>query len=129
MKINKKNIQIWISHLYAETYKKATGTLERRKNHCCCLGVGCHLFIPKDKLKYNKTLISGSFPEDQKNSPKWLTLIDSDFRDKIGIRLSALNDAKINSKIPACNIIVKGKFTHPEIADLLQLVYIHKMLD
>jgi hypothetical protein len=54
-------------------------------------------------------------PSEQPLAPPWLKLINEDFFDKTGKSLDALNDDQ--------------RYTFPEIATLLELVYIHKILN
>jgi hypothetical protein len=114
MEINKKQFKKWIKALDSGEYKQGNGALNN-KNEFCCLGVACKVLIPKSKIKldeYND--IDGAFPVEQKHSPKWLKNVNDDFEYKTTESLSKLND--------------DHDFSFPEIATMLELVYIHKAL-
>lgn len=113
MKINIRQFKKWIAALDSGEYKQAHGELQKG-NSFCCLGVGCKLFIkPKDQKLIDGELC-GTLVPSQPNSPIWLRQINDNFRIRANISLSQLND--------------KG-YTFPEIATVLELVYIHKILD
>lgn len=108
----------WIQALRRGDYKQGKGSLNPSPNHYCCLGVGCMVFIEEGFIIRDdvKQLIKGYYPNDyQVNSPLWLNGVDINFFRKTGTRLSELNDDE--------------SATFDEIADLLELVYIHKILD
>jgi len=115
MRVNIKQLKKWIAALDSGKYKQGAGTLQNSTGHCC-LGVACRVLI-KDNLLQKDTLgiISGGYPGDQKNAPKWLTKINMDVYCKTGTQLSTLNDVNMLS--------------FPEIATVLELIYIHKILD
>lgn len=86
------------------------------------MGVACDIFIPKNQLNKDKFgCISGSFPVSQNNAPIWLKNIDSDFSHKTGYKLSSLNDGRVSLFII--------RHTFDEIADLLEAIYIHEVLN
>lgn len=117
MKINQRQLKKWIRELYSGSWKQTRSVLQDDSGYCC-LGVACELFIPKDKLELRKGgVMTGQFPHNQKNAPEWLKGINDDFKKRVGgyPSLDDLNDGK--------------EFTFEEIADCLQLVYIHKMVD
>lgn len=121
----------WINSLRSGTFRQGQGALDRVDNDqgppshsFCCLGVACFILMPAEKIMFIEKptrghgpmkCISGSYPDVQENAPNWLKRIDYDFRDKTNTRLSELNDER--------------HFTFDEIADVLELVYIHKILD
>lgn len=115
MRVNKKQLKKWIKALDSGEYEQGYGSLNPKDNTYCCLGVACKVLIPKKKqiLNHNGKL-SGNYPNQQKGALRWLKSIDVDFFNKMGNRLSFLND--------------KEGFKFGEIATLLELVYIHKAL-
>lgn len=114
LKINKRQFKLWIAALDSGEYKQTKGMLNHNGRYCC-LGVGCKLFIPQKLLHLDGGRIAGGWPGSQPAAPIWLKEINTDFDIKTGMPLSSLNDS--------------GEFTFPEIATLLELVYIHKILD
>lgn len=110
-----RQLKKWIAALDSGEYKQGKSEMQGYKGYCC-LGVGCKVIIPKMKqqLDFNGRLI-GTHPISQRHAPKWLININSDFTYKTGQSLIGLND-------------IEG-YTFSEIATLLELVYIHKMLD
>lgn len=115
MKINIKELKKWIAALDSGKYTQSFGCLESSYGFCC-LGVACRILIPENKhdKRFNGTLWGG-LPSDQSHAPKWLIKIDDDFCEKTGKSLIQLND--------------NDGFSFSEIATLLELVYIHKILD
>lgn len=110
-----RQLKKWIAALDSGEYEQTKGCLEDRKGYCC-LGVACKVLIPKNKQNLiMDTYLNGSMPDDQDHAPEWLKEISNDFRDKTGNLLDVLNDDK--------------GYTFTEIATLLELVYVHKMLE
>lgn len=114
-----RQLKKWIAALDSGKYRQGSGALQSTFGFCC-LGVAVKALVPKSfqiiicDENSNPTLF-GSFPHAQPNAPSWLTQINYDFQERTGMPLSMLNDDK--------------GFTFPEIATLLELVYIHKILD
>jgi hypothetical protein len=109
-----EELQIWINAIRSGKYNQAQYYLNR-DNGFCCLGLACNLFIKKEDLKKElDDTIKGGLPEDQPSAPDWLIAINDQFERKIGVLLSALNDAD---------------YTFDEIADLIELVYVHEALN
>jgi hypothetical protein len=117
-----KDIKTWTKALRSGKYKQTEGALQDSYGHCC-LGVACDLFIDKKKivLDPSRGLMAGAFPEDQPKSPKWLANLNKDFKNLTGEDIASLNDE--GSYV--CEV---GRLTFNEIADLLEAVYIHKVL-
>lgn len=109
-----KNIKKWVRALDSGKYKQGKGRLQRGDTYCC-LGVACKIFIPKDKQLIIDGELSGLLPSMQPNAPQWLKYISNYFVLKTGTLLSDLNDQE--------------KFTFSEIATILELIYIHDILD
>ena len=114
MQINKRQLKKWIAALDSGEYKQSDSQLQDEYGYCC-LGVGCKVLIP-DKLQFLLNgKLGGNMPSLQPAAPIWIQEIDADFEIKTGQTLSWSNDGM--------------GFTFPEIATLLELVYIHKILD
>ena len=111
----KSQITKWVTALRSGEYKQTTSCLQTEYGYCC-LGVACKIFIQEHKLELDSNgIIDGFGPNQQPNSPEWLTLVNPKFHTKTGEYLASLNDV--------------SKFTFDEIADMLELVYIHKILN
>lgn len=115
MQINKRQLKKWITALDSGQYTQARGLLNTYDNRYCCLGLACKVLIPENRLQTDMGRILGGFPNYQPHAPKWLQDVNDNFLMKTGRSLSALND--------------KYDFTFAEIATMLELVYIHKVLD
>jgi hypothetical protein len=115
-KPNKEQVQQWVSALRSGKYKQTTGTLQD-SNGYCCLGVACDIFIPQHKIqtRFHSLNMCGECPMDQEYSPKWLKRINGHFEKQTGIEIVDLND--------------RHNFSFDEIADLLEAVYIHEVLN
>lgn len=116
MNVKEKDIKKWCGALDSGEYNQAQGDLQNCKGFCC-LGVAVDLFNPKHD-KDGDGEFEGGLPESTYGDPEWLEKINDDFCIQAGRSLSMLNDG-IN--------VEEHSFT--EIATLLELVYIHKMLD
>ena len=116
-KPTKAAIRKWVAALRSGEYKQTIGTLQNSHGHCC-LGVACEIFTDKYKRDYNKFLIGGS-PEIEKGAPVWLDEFNNDFSRITKEPISRLNDGLVE-----CETI--EPFDFDEIADLLELVYIHE---
>lgn len=115
LKLNLTQFNKWIKALRSGKYSQTKNSLEDSDGFCC-LGVACKVLIPKYKLFIDDYgFIQGEIPENQGNSPVWLNKINDNFSIITSKSLVDLNDNK--------------NFTFDEIADVLELVYIHKMLD
>jgi len=109
-----KNIKKWVKALDSGKYKQCKEKLQRRDTYCC-LGVACKIFIPKNKQLTIDENLYGCLPSSQTNTPEWLRNINDEFESKTDRTLSALNDFE--------------NFTFSEIATVLELTYIHDILD
>lgn len=114
MKINMREFKIWIRALDSGEYDQTKDMLQDKRGYCC-LGLGCKVLIPKKKLTMRDGIIEGGLPAIQRAAPDWLKKIDDDFLIKTQTSLQWLND--------------RDGFTFPEIATMLELVYIHKAFD
>lgn len=112
--------QQWANALRSGKFKQGSGRLQSNLGHCC-LGVACEVFIPKEKLRIDYMKLEGHFPDDQPAAPKWLIGVNRDFEIKLGQSLSVINDGS--------SFAAQVRFSFDEIADLIELVYVHKALD
>jgi hypothetical protein len=127
IKRNIKQLKQWIAALDSGKYPQGESMLQG-DNGFCCLGVACKIFISdEDIIRKHKGFIDGAFPSYQGSSPKWLKEINEDFFNKTGITLSKLNDS--GYRIDSISQNHLHRFTFTEIATLLELVYIHKILE
>lgn len=110
----KEQAQQWANALRSGKYKQSFMLMQSYSGYCC-LGVACDFFIHKSKIKYKNGFISGILPYYQPNAPDWLKTISDDLLLKIGISFVTLND--------------NNKYSFNEIADIIELVYIHRALD
>ena len=109
----KSQIKKWCNALRSGKYKQGKGRLQRQEGYCC-LGVACHVFIPKNKIVLHSGLMDGYNPDDQPSAPIWLDKINDRLENISGKYLTQLND--------------NAGFTFDEIADVLEAVYIHEVL-
>ncbi len=122
--VSKDTLQEWCDVLRSGKYKQTKGKLQW-ETRFCCLGLGCHIFIPQDKKELKEVgTLKGSYPSDQLYAPGWLKRINEDFCYKTGCNLSLLND--FGDEI---NTINPSPFTFDEIADVIEAVYIHEVLN
>jgi hypothetical protein len=119
-KVSMDDFNKWLGALRSGKYKQGHGKLETSEG-LCCLGVGCKVFIPKESqtigTKFPATIgiLLGTLPTEQANSPDWLKEINVDFNAKTASHLFDLNDSM--------------RLSFDEIADCLEAVYIHKVLE
>jgi len=119
MTYNTKTIKKWTDTLRSGDYNQTSDALHN-ENGYCCLGVACEIFIPKNKIsKDGEGFIHGGMPDDQSSSPDWLNDIDDDFKLITGVHLSMLNDRGTEDL---------GPFTFDEISDLVESVFVLKVL-
>jgi len=117
--MKKEIAEKWIAELRSGKYQQTSAALQDKYGFCC-LGVACHVFIPSDQIQLDLDgRITGGMPYNQPGSPLWLSGINNDFERKTGEELADLNDGTTEY----------GSFSFDEIADLIQLVYIHKILN
>lgn len=125
--MDKRNIKKWVKALRSGRYSQTQETLQDESGHCC-LGVACEIFIPKklqQRYSYSdEPFLIGDLPNIQEKSPKWLKDMDKNFSKKTGHHLSVLNDQTITDE----NSTDIEPLTFDEIADLLEAVYIYKVL-
>lgn len=110
MKINQKQLKIWISALRSGYFKQTKGSLQNGGRYCC-LGVACKVLIPESKQykSYGNQLLGGT-PVIQGYAPKWLIKISLEVEKITGTNLVEYNDVY--------------KFKFKEIADLLEQLFV-----
>lgn len=112
----KEQAQTWANALRSGEYKQTVKQLQD-DNGYCCLGVACKLFIPEQKQQFveNTNILFGLTPNNQPNVPEWLRYLNGIFHRKTDQFLTLLND--------------KEGFTFDEIADIIEMVYVLRVLD
>lgn len=118
-----KDVHGWCQALRSGKYKQGKGQLHSIHGHCC-IGVACDVFIKKKDLVLDSLgeFIYGGIASNQFKAPKWLKDINIEFNRKADISLVALNDGYYDNGTHI-------NYSFDEIADLLELVYVHKALD
>lgn len=125
----KETIAKWTAALRSGKYKQTTGHLQDIKG-MCCLGVGCNIFIPeKKKIKDAGGMLEGSMPVTQVGAPQWLKDISLDFQHRFEKSFEADYDNTEYEGMELFEFNDTAGFSFDEIADLLELVYIHKALN
>lgn len=106
----------WIEALRSGEYSQTKGTLQDHEGYCC-LGVACKVLNPSHRRKIGSNTLEGYMPSYLDKDPKWLVRINVNFNKKIERQfdLPELNDDK--------------DFSFDEIADVLEAVYVHEVLD
>lgn len=114
MKPSKANIKKWCAALRSGKFGQTQLTLQDDVGYCC-LGVACDVFIPTHLQERMDDALYGVVPGNQEHSPDWLVKINQDFRFLTEYKLATLND--------------EMRLSFDEIADLLEAVYIHEVLE
>lgn len=119
LKTNKDLVQFkqWIKALRSGKYQQGKYTLQD-ENGYCCLGVACRVVIKNPSLENG--MLRGVSPSYQDKSPEWLKKVNEDVNTltgRTGFCLMSMNDSP------------NEQYTFNEIADVLELLYIHKSLD
>ncbi len=121
-KFNKRQMLKWIKALRSGEYKQTTGVLNDSTGFCC-LGVGCKVLVDSSLLIRDRGFIDGGVASDQEFAPSWLKAVSDDFCTRTGNSLEAMNDGiRLNAQG------LTTTMTFDEIADLLEAVYILKVL-
>lgn len=118
--INPIQFKKWVQALRSGKFKQGKNSLQDKNGGYCCLGVACKVIIPERKLaKYttckNEKCLVGVSPLSQP-SPKWLKLINDDVRLKTD---GETNLMKLNDSLD---------YSFDDIADVLELIYVHGAL-
>jgi hypothetical protein len=113
----KRQSQKWANALRSGKFKQGKHKLEDEYGNLCCLGVGCKIFTPRNlqKVKYETSRLAGVDPIEQQHAPQWLKTIDLDLFRKSNYHFTDLNDSL--------------NYTFNEIADIIELMYVHRILD
>lgn len=122
--INKRQFDKWINALRSGKYKQGKFRLQSVDQYCC-LGVACEVLFGE---KANRNLfgdIAGTYPDEQPSAPVWLKNLNTDFKRRLE-RVSG-NLYYVGPRLSYCND--SGDHTFDEIADLLELVYVHGALE
>jgi hypothetical protein len=131
MKPNKKNIIKWVKALRSGNYKQTTNALQDDCGYCC-LGVACDLFIkPSLLILKDNTEILGNIPSQQDAAPEWLKEFTDHFYNITKVHITTLNDSGflVSSNPLTMHPIYTKRFSFDEIADVLEAVYVLKVLD
>jgi hypothetical protein len=106
----------WIHALRSGEYEQTQYRLQSADSESfCCMGVACKIFIPEENQVIENGILRGASLMYQAQAPAWLRRINADVQDKIGVCLISLNDDE--------------NCTFDEIADILEAIYVHKVLD
>ena len=128
MNINMIEFETWMKALRSGEYNRARYALQTR-NGMCCLGVACEVLIDEEKKVIGAYgLLKGTLPASQLFAPQWLKDIDTAFYKKLEKELLVIDEGKKASPFLS-NLNDYLDLTFDEIADILELVYIHGMLD
>lgn len=118
-------IKAWIKDLRSGKFKQGDGLLHNSdKNTFCCLGVACTRFVAVGELNGREV------PSDVRSRgiPDWIGRVNSDFRRKVDAELD-LMEMNDSDEFYIDGAVIQGVFTFDEIADMLELVYIHEALE
>lgn len=141
MKVSQKAIKKWVKALRSGKYTQTQSRLQDANGHCC-LGVACDLFIDQRKQERDAihNFLSGDMPDEQPEAPKWLKKLSDDFKrrtsltDKTGatvapgFALEELNDDGVHYLTEELGRVQVKPLSFDEIADLIELIYIHKAM-
>ncbi len=108
--------QKWANALRSGKYEKGMGQL-KMGHKFCSIGVACDVF-KKYKISFKGHILPLSM--DPNSIPEWLININSDFYGKTDMPLWMIND---------CGYLDFKNFTFNEIADIIELVYVHRILN
>lgn len=118
-------IEKWTKALRSGEFNQGKDALQTSEGFCC-LGVACKVFIPEGDQHLNISgekfgMLVGGTPGgySQPNAPAWLRDIGNDFSDRTARQLTVLNDGNDG----------ENRYTFDEIADLLEAVYVLKVLE
>lgn len=109
--LNQKQIKKWVKALRSGKYKQTLYALNNYSGYCC-LGVACKVLQTKHRLN-NDGYLAGALPYHQNFYQ--LSNLAFDLDIKADLFLTEMNDSQ--------------DYSFDEIADCLELVYIHKALD
>jgi hypothetical protein len=116
-----KQAQKWANALRSGKYQQTTCVLQDSKGYCC-LGVACEIFAPKYKRDALGYLIGG-VPNVDDGAPLMLEKVVEDLSRKTKLDITEINDGDT-----WVDEVYLSKFTFDEIADVIELIYVHKAL-
>lgn len=116
---DKRQFNTWLKALRSGEYKQGQYVLQDSAGFCC-LGVACKVVIPADQLMMEQDRLHGVLPVHQLGAPSWLHKVNGHFASTAGMHLDSLNDGG-TPRLP--------RFTFDEIADVLEAVYVLKVLE
>jgi hypothetical protein len=129
LRVSKRTIAKWVEALRSGEFEQGRNAMNNEDNSYCCLGVACKVLIPLNKQKlFADGILVGNLPchSEQPNAPKWLKKVNEDFGALAGRALSDLNDL---SSFTDDGERLLSQFTFDEIAEQLELAYIHGAYD
>jgi len=117
MNLNKvKGFHKWVEALRSDKFKQAKDKLGSCEGGFCCLGVGNHIQTGK------KDFFEARMPDKKTRASSWLAGVNDDIYSSV----DGLDKFKVFSL--AC-LNDRLDLTFQEIADCLEAVYIHGVLD
>lgn len=128
--INPLQFKKWLSALRSEEFSQGIGQLQNSQGYCC-LGVACEVLLKYRRREDHSKYLRGNEPTDQPESPAWLKAISHDFmnRTKYDGEGYYFSDAFGTSSVSLIDLNDSHKFKFQEIADLLEMVYVHGVLE
>lgn len=124
-------IRKWVKALRSGKYEQGACVLESPDNKFCCLGVACKINgLPTKVLRAENGVLAlhtAGLPDEILSAPKWLQGMNKHFQIKTTHSLAELNDTGAIEAITIRRITDRLNFD--EIADLLEAVYIYKVLE
>lgn len=108
---SQQQIEKWVTALRSGKYQQAKSSAQIKGTHCA-LGVACQEFISEFEIQLSP---SGEIMSNIQNAPQWIKTMDTLFLTKAGRWLSNLNDV--------------DELSFDEIADCLEAVFVHKVMD
>lgn len=127
-----QKIQKWANALRSGKYEQGRAALQSPHGYCC-LGLACKVSIPSKMLQYSQCpqtgptqYLTGGYPANQAACPVWLKGIDREFENLTGRTLSGLNDSGVPETFTKPEV---APLLFDEIADLLEAVFVLKVLD
>lgn len=118
--MNQRDVEFWVKHLRSGKFPQGRYSLLSSGNYCC-LGVLCEI----SKLKHTDATGGFEIPDGL----SWTKFLDKKYNldiDYKNISLMTLNDVGYET---SNGTKVEDPLTFDEIADVLEAVYIHKVLE
>lgn len=141
MGITRRKAQEWANALRSGEYSQTMGTLEDEQGFCC-LGVACKIFIPEEKQLTKpsageafRTFLQGDLPTDQLKAPKWLKEVESELSAILKQNPLPTEETQDELSSPITrdpssftDMNDDEGYTFDEIADIIELIFVHKAL-